>query len=238
MIYDEHNRPGDITASLSLDAAKEIYPYLGLRQQSQEIDRISEVYKTALKASDFSIRHEERWEALKEAAHHMLDPVMAEDLIKWNYQAYTGYHPANLNMNWASMLLRGARGFKGWPDVGQTLEEQHQFDEFAEFFLAEWDRDGFRERIEIIEQRGEISAWDQEVYGRDGLVPFDEDGYDPFAALLPVQEGHALREAIKKFDFPSRPNFPHAKLREAGQVFADEGWMPPNTPLGTLLEVV
>lgn len=238
MIYEEHNRPGDIVASLALDVSKEIYPHLGLPKQPQEIDRINEVYKAALKECDFSIRHEKRWSAVKNMAHHMLDPSAATSLIDWNYRAYTGYHAANPNMSWSSKLLRAARGAAGWPDVGQTLEEQRQFDEFAEFFLSEWDRDGFRQLIEIIEERGEITPWDREVYMREGLVPFDEDGYDPFAALLPVQQGYALRQAIEKFDFPSRPDFPHAKLRDAGQVFADEGWMPPNTPLGTLLEVV
>ncbi|PTV93409.1 hypothetical protein C8J27_11724 [Rhodobacter aestuarii] len=70
------------------------------------------------------------------------------------------------------------------------------------------------------------------------LIPLDEDGYDPLMNLRFVWEGEALRKAIREFRFEVRPDFPHERLRQAGQLSADTGWMPPGVPLGTLLEVV
>ena len=90
----------------------------------------------------------------------MLSRDRSAALLKWMHDAYT-YHPANLNMCWASILLRYANAPGGWPDVGQTVEEQRQFDEFAAFFLREWDRDGFNARLEAEQGRLQLRlrAW-------------------------------------------------------------------------------
>ncbi|MDD7971395.1 hypothetical protein [Roseinatronobacter alkalisoli] len=159
-------------------------------------------------------------------------------VLQWTHNAYTSYHPANPNMKWASILLKYSRGRDGWPDVGQSLEEQAQFNEFAEFFLQIWDRDNFNRRIDELESPDKLSDWDRDIFMRYNMVPLDEDGQAPLAIFRSVWKGEALRRAIREFRFDKRPGFPHARLRAAGQLEAEKGWMPPDTPLGTLMDVI
>ncbi len=72
---------------------------------------------------------------------------------------------------------------------------------------------------------------------RYGLVPLDDDGKDSLPFLYRIYQGAALRRAVRDFNFPARPDFPHAKMRAAAQLAADEAWMPPGVPLGRITEV-
>ena len=235
MIYEEHNRPGEAILPMAQDAALPFYGDVGLTDDPEEARRYQAVFKGAILGSNFG-HPQAAWEALQGLAPQMLSRDRSAALLKWVHDAYT-YHPANPNMYWASILLRYANAPGGWPDVGQTIEEQRQFDEFAAFFLREWDRDGFNARLEA-EQSKPPTDWDRQVHMRYGLVPLDDDGKDPLLGLYSIQKGAALRRAIRKFDFPARSGFPHAKMRAAAQLAADEAWMPPGVPLGRITDVI
>ena len=237
MIHEEHNDPGAIIPSLSLDLARPLFVDLGLAPDQDSVVSISDAYKETLRAADFSNDHARLWQVLTETAPRRLPGDLADHVISWNHDAYTGYHPANPDISWASILLRFARGRAGWPDIGQTVDQQHQFDEFAEFFLRIWDRDAFNARLDDIEQADPASTWDQDVFMRYGMVPFDDDGHDPLAPLKPVWKGQALRRAVREFRFDARPDFPQELLRKAGQIEADKGWMPPGVPLGLVRDI-
>lgn len=101
-----------------------------------------------------------------------------------------------------------------------------------------WGRESFNAYLERLELSAVLSEWDKVVFMKYGMVPFDEDGNDPLMNLKPVWKGEALRQAIRKFRFDQRPDFPMEKLRRAGQIYADSTWMPPGVQLGSLLEVV
>ena len=238
MIYEEYNRPGDIVVPLSLDRARALYQKLGLARSEAEIEPINVAFKEAVRVAEYSNWHLKLWSSLQDAVRQMLPPELAAHVISWTHDAYTGYHPANPNMSWASIILAYARGHGGWPDVGQTPNEQAQFNEFSEFFLRIWDRDAFNQSLDDLERSAVLSNWDRDIFMRYGMVPFDENGNDPLMSLRPIWKGEALRHAIRDFRFSERPDFPMERLRKAGQLYADRSWMPPGVPLGTLLEVV
>lgn len=238
MIYEEHNRPGELIPHASLDIARPLYLRIGLARHNDEVEMINNAFKAAVIESGYSSWQDRCWDALQAVAPRSLAPEIATHGLQWTHNAYTSYHPANPNMYWASILLKYSRGRAGWPDVGQTLDEQAQFNEFAEFFLQIWDRDNFNRRIDELESPDKLSDWDRDIFMRYNMVPLDEDGHAPLAIFRSVWKGEALRRAIREFRFDKRPGFPHARLRAAGQLEADKGWMPPDTPLGTLLEVV
>jgi len=238
MIYEEHNRPGELIPHVSLDIARPLYLRIGLARHDNEVEKINKAFKDAVMESEYSNSHVRRWEALQTVAPRSLAHEIATHVLQWTHKAYTSYHPANPNMSWASILVRFALGRAGWPDVGQTLEEQAQFNEFAEFFFKIWDWDNFNRLIDELEGTDKLSDWDRDIFMRYNMDLLDEDGNEPLAIFRTVLKGEALRRAIREFRFDKRPGFPHAKLRAAGQLEADKGWMPPDTPLGTLLEVV
>ena len=234
MIHEDHNRPGLTILPMAQDAALTFYGDVGLTDDPEEAGCFQAIFKAAFLGSNCG-HPQAAWETLKGLAPQMLSRDRSAALLKWMHDAYT-YHPANLNMCWASILLRYANAPGGWPDVGQTVEEQRQFDEFAAFFLREWDRDGFNARLEA-EQSKPPSDWDRQVHMRYGLVPLDDDGKDSLPFLYRIYQGAALRRAVRDFNFPARPDFPHAKMRAAAQLAADEAWMPPGVPLGRITEV-
>lgn len=134
MIYEEHVEPGAIVVPLSLDLARPLYQKLGLTRTEEESSLVSAVLKSTVRDTGFSNWNARLWEVLRSTAAQKLPSHIGAYVVKWVHDAYTGYHPANPNMLWASILLSYSRGNNGWPDVGQTPQEQAHFNEFAEFF--------------------------------------------------------------------------------------------------------
>jgi hypothetical protein len=239
MIYDEHNDSGSIIAPLSLDAAVELCEPLGFALSEESAKAANEFMKSVINESGFQTNTKKLWAFFKKHAAETLPPQAADRTVDWFHRAFTGYHPSNPNMSWANVINKYANSPDGWPDVGQTELEQTQIDAFSKFFLEKWDRNAFNEQLWKIEDQFDLTPWDREVHMKYGYVYGDADaGNDPFLSLKYVKLGHALRTAIKEFDFAGKPDFPHLKMRHAGQIYLGSSWMPPNTPLGTLLEVV
>lgn len=234
MIYEEHNRPGMTIVTMAQDAALPFYGDVGLTDDPEEAGRFQAVFKAAILGCDFG-HSQAAWDTIQELAPQMLSRDRSDALLKWMHGAYT-HHSANPNMYWASILLRYANAPGGWPNVGQTIEEQRQFDEFAACFLREWNRDGLNAQLEA-EQSKPPTDWDRQVHLRYGLTSLDDDEKDTLPFLYLIYKGAALRRAICDFNFPARPGFPHVKMRAAAQLAADETWMPPGVPLGLITQV-
>jgi len=241
MIYEEHIQPGINIVPLSLDAAKELFQKLELASNPAETEEISALLKEVVKASGFEKNHHKLWDFFKKYTRDNLPKAVSNKLVSWFHDAFTGYYPANPNMMWASIINKYANSPDGWPDVGQSEAEQKQIDDFSELFLNEWDRVGFNELTDEIEERFELTDWDREIHMKYQHMYFDEDaGASPFLFLSGVNEGQALRRAIKKFDFSSKPDFPHEVMRKIGEYWLKEShvtWRAPH-PLGTLLDIV
>ena len=236
MIYSQYIDPGQIIPPLSLDAAKPMLTRLGLVDSPENAEKASAFLKAVVERAEFSENPQVLWQTLQDHAQTALPEGSANGLIEWFYKAYTGQHPANPNMAWVSIINKYANN--GWPDIGQSPDEQKEIDSFSQLLLAEWDRAGFNDLIAETEQ-GELSGWDRKIHERYGYVEGDEDGgNDPFLSLVFVNKGEALRRSIDKFDFSSKPDFPHETMRRLGEIEIQNYWMPPDTRLGTLLDVV
>jgi len=236
LIHSQYVDPGQIIPPLSLDAAKPLLVRLGLVETPENAEKASVFLKAVIEHAGFSENTFSLWQSLQDHARAELPQERADALIEWFFKAYTGEHPANPNMAWVSIINKYANN--GWPDVGQSSEEQQEIDAFSGLLMSEWDRAGFNDLIAEIEQ-SELSAWDRKIHQQYGYVEGDEDGgNDPFLSLVFVNKGEALRRAIEKFDFPSKPDFPHETMRRLGEIEIQNYWMPPDTRLGTLLDVV
>ncbi|MBT0956372.1 hypothetical protein IV417_03155 [Alphaproteobacteria bacterium KMM 3653] len=240
MIYPEHNRPGDSIANLALDAAKPLYQKLGLVGLIGGADATNQFLKEVVEYSQFARFHGPLWKAMQDYAHAALPKDQAEAILAWFFTAYTGYHPANPNMSiWTYFLGIRAVRTELWPRDQFEPEEMKAEEAFTALFAAHEDAEGFMDMITDIQENTPLSQWDKKLHQINEFVYFDRAaGDDPFLKLKFVNSATALRRAIAEFDFPSKPGFPHEKLRAVAQLEADRGWMPEGVSLGTLLEVV
>jgi len=249
MIYAEHNKPGELIAVLSLDLISGFYGILELTAEGEASETVQAVLRKAVSDTDFAADHKKLYDSFTANAGLMLFQGRAERAMDWVRRAYTGYHPANPDMIWNSVINKYANDPKGWPNLGQSHEEQRQIDAFAALYMSELTKDDFHSRLyeaeaEFEEEGSALSDWDKSILEHYGTMRLDDDETMPIDLFLPllfVHKGQALRRAIRLFNFDSRRGypFPHEILRRIAQKWVDDNkvWMPPYTPLSGLLDI-
>lgn len=239
MTDPEHARPFDLVPSLALDAAAPLYTLLGAPPGDDSL-RLHTFLKEAVDYAGFAPVAPPLWAKVTEYADATLTAQDRQLFLTWLSEAFTGYHPANVDLSgWLMALDHFAMSQTKWSAVGMTGPQTSEADAFVEHYQSALDAAAFSAALETCRSRP-LSAWDKRMHQAYDFVYEDrQGGMDPFIILKFVHQGATLRRAIEGYGFSGNAGFPHDLLQEAAMMMITERhvWMPEGKVLGHLADV-
>ncbi len=238
MTDPQYARPGDLVAPLALDAALPLYRLLRAPPDDGSL-RLHAFLKQAVDYARFAPDQGALWAAVQSYAQATLPEADHQAWLGWIYAAFTGLHPPDVDLSgWLIALEYFHTAPNALDDGGMSLENIEAVTALIDRYFAELAEDAFIAAIAACQARP-LTDWDKRMHQAYGFVYFDRaSGADPFAKLKFVNQGEALRRAIRATDLSS-PAFPAAALHAKAQALIDrrEVWMPPGRQLSPLSDL-
>jgi hypothetical protein len=239
MTDPQYARPGDLVAPLALDAALPLYRLLHVPPDDGSL-RLHAFLKQAVDYARFAPDQGALWDAVKSYAQATLSEADQQAWLGWIFAAFSGLHPPDVDLSGWLMALEYFHTVPNtWDDSGMSQENVEAVTALIDRYFAELDEDAFMAAIAACQARP-LTDWDKRMHQAYGFVYFDRaSGADPFLRLKFVNQGEALRRAVRATDL-AHPTFPAAVLHAKAQALIDrrEVWMPPGrhlSPLSTLI---
>ena len=233
-----HADPAGLAACLALDAAAPLYPRLGVPPGDGSL-ALQDLLKAAMDRPDPTPRWSPAlWQQVTAQAEAAPDPEAAKAWLAWIENAFTGIHPADVDLSgWLMAIDHYGLPGADWGDAGLTPDQAVAANAFVDAYRTTLDEPAFLTAAQ--EARAQpLTDWDKRMHGVHDFVYFDDrGGKDPFLELKFVNQGEALRRTLRDHAFPD--DFPHAPLQAAAQTLIDRrgAWMPPGRRLRPLREV-
>lgn len=238
MTDPEHARPGDLVAPLALDAALPLYALLHVPPDDGSL-RLHRFLKEAVEYARFASDEAALWAAVKSYAEATLTDADRTAWLNWIYAAFAGLHPPDVDLSgWLIALEHFHSAPDAWASSGMSEDQIKVAAALIDRYYLELDEEAFLAAIAACQARP-LTDWDKRMHQAYGFVYFDRaGGADPFLSLKFINQGEALRRAIRATDIES-PAFPAAALRTQAQAVIDTlgVWMPPGRTLGPLADV-
>jgi hypothetical protein len=239
MIDPQYARPGRLVAPLALDAALPLYAPLHAPPDDGSL-RLHAFLKQAIEYAKFAPEAAALWAAVQSYAQTTLPEADQRAWLGWIYAAFSGLHPPDVDLSgWLMALEHFHFAPNAWDGSGMSQENIESANALIDCYFAELDEDAFMAAIAACQARP-LTDWDKRMHQAYGFVYFDRaSGADPFLSLKFVNQGEALRRAVRATDI-ANPAFPATALRAQAQALIDrrEVWMPPGRALGPLSAVL
>jgi hypothetical protein len=239
MTDPEHARPGDLIAPLALDAALPLYALLHAPPDDGSL-RLHAFLKQAVEYARFAPDHAALWAAVQSYAAATLPEADQQSWLGWIYAAFAGLHPPDVDLSgWLIALEHFHTSSNAWANSGMTEDQIKSATALIDRYYTELDEEAFDAAVSACQARP-ITDWDKRLHQAYGFVYFDRaSGADPFLGLKFINQGEALRRAVRATNLTD-PAFPAVALQKQAQAVIDDldVWMPPDrhlSPLSALL---
>jgi hypothetical protein len=239
MTNPEHLRPGCLVPCLALDAAVPLFSVLHAPPDDGSL-RLHIFLKEAVEYGQFVAYHKDLWQAVETYAQSTLSPDDRHQWLGWMTRAFQGLRPPTPDLSdWLITLEDYRYTANSWQNPLLTKPQADLVRDLVDRYFEELNEDAFMELVQECQARP-LSPWDKRLHQAYNFVYFDrQGGNDPFLLLKFVNQGEALRRALRATDL-THPDFPHQALVQRNEVlFAELGMTArqgaPLAPLVSLL---